>query len=243
MPLTVPTLTLADADETPEKIIITVTGGNSGATNVLKRISWDGTIIVPQTWTTADTFTGNVTARKTAVLPGLAWYYLQSTLGAETVASNVVYRPIKNQTAAVQTRLVDAIVARLKSLAIDTIGDEVYASVSINELSISANKCQVIRSAAPQIIGSNSGKNFIQYSFLIAFTAADTFGQNSPEDKYDLWQQTARDAFAFRRLDDVPECRWCEVEPFIVPEPRNELLATVRVALVVRVICWENRGA
>ena len=243
MPIAVPTLTLADADEAPEKITITVTGGDSGATNTLFRGPWDQTVLTPTAWTSVDTFTGNVTARKTAVATGEAWYSLRSVLGSETVYTPPVYRPIKSQTAAVQTRLVNAIVTRLKSLAIDTIGDEVYASVSINELSISANKCQVIRSAAPQIIGSNSGKNFIQYSFLIAFTAADTFGQNSPEDKYDLWQQTARDAFAFRRLDSVPECRWCEVDPFIVPEPRNELLATVRVALVVRVICWENRGA
>lgn len=243
MPLAVPVLTLADANETPEKIAITVTGSDPAATNTLFRIAWNGTINTPTAWTSADSFTGNVTARKTAITPGEAWYSLRSVLGSETVYTPPVYRPITDQTAAVQTRCLNAIVTRLKSLAIPTILDEVYPIPSIDELSIGSNKCGVIRGAAPIATDNNSVRDFFEYAFLVVFTAADTLGVNSPEAKYDTWSEKARKAFHNRRLDGVAECRWCKVEPFIVPESRPELAALVRVSLIVRVTCWEVRGA
>ena len=183
-----------------------------------------------------------MTARKTAVTPGEAWYSLRSVLGSETVYTPPVYRPVTEQTAAVQTRCLNAIIARLKSLAIPTILDEVYPIPSIDELSIGSNKCGVIRGAAPIATDNNSVRDFLNMRFSGLHRRRYAW-VNSPEAKYDTWSEKARKAFHNRRLDGVAECRWCKVEPFIVPESRPELAALVRVSLIVRVTCWEVRGA
>ena len=245
MAILTPTLSVIDLGLNPGQVSYSITGGSTGATNVLFRGSWSNGVGAVS-FASFDTQTGNVSNVAKLCPAGFYWWYVQSTLGAETTVSNLFYMPILSVgSLALVTRLQDSIVATLKALNLSTIGTGVFKVPNINELTVANNKGIVFKDPLqpPIELGSASSYDKIQYAIQVCFTAVDSLGVNSPQDVYDSWLERITRTFRNQRIANVPESTVCRVEPvFVAAENRPAFYDQVAVGICLKCECREPRG-
>lgn len=239
MPLTAPTLAISDnADGTGVRV--SLTGGDAAATNTVYRFKFEGVTEAPM-WLLTATQTGNGSS-VVAMTNGVYWFHCLSSLAGESVISNLVYRIVTDGEDSVYIRCKDAIVAILKALQLEGIGEKVF-SVPFPEDRSKSYPCILVTSqpTPPSIQSATNLRDERGRAVAVLFYDSADRGPNFPEKKIDLWRQTAERPFSGQRLE-VAEVRRTEVEPAMVLDPNEPAYNKVVSAFTVRCYCWEERG-
>lgn len=223
MPITAPTLSVSDnADNTGG--VATLAGGNAGATNSVyyQRVSSIGNMA----WTLAGSRVGPGTVA-VSVSSGFFWVKCESTLAAETVLSNLVYKRLTQASQAYAEQIVLAIQARIQTLALSGIQStnviiQKIPSTTKNNAPVVALPCVIITPYNPESFSDLEGTNEsddIGYRIQISIVDKDGGDQEKNRNRWLLWREEIRKSLHNKRLDSIPTQFTCSVSPNPVYDP------------------------
>jgi hypothetical protein len=245
VPLAVPTLAITDAaDGTGGTAAIT--GGDAGATNVVSHAIFTGTP-GSLTWVLSGSRVGNGSV---AVAPGNGYYLWRvlSSLGGESVVSNLVYQNLTDATQALHYRCLLAVQARIRGLSLTGIAS---ANVRVLKLPRYLRDKDSLPGVAvcpvgkdPNLGGTNE-RDDIGYPVLVTTVSAGDQDLETNLPRNLLWRQKIQRALRNQHLAGVPSSEiW-----IVKPEPLEILDPTLFFekdleysAMLFRCISRETRG-
>ena len=235
------TLTIADAG-TGTGGTATISGSTAGTTNLLRYAAVTGSL-GSVSFTDGSSRLGDGTIPFTTPAVGHYWFVVQNTNGATISISDFVYQRLTDTTDSVRLQCRDAIVARLKLLALTSIGNRVIGRPYYDEQNLSFPVALVTFQETPDSYeqGTNE-RDDVGYPIQIFLLDTSGLGPDAPEDKYTLWRQQAERCFRNQALAAVSGIYTCRVEPAILFDKELGKYQRVVSAFTVRCISREARG-
>ena len=242
MPITPPTLTIADAADGTGGTA-TLTGGPAGATNTLSLL--DVTLgLQSDAWATDGSRTGPGTIVVTAT-PGLYWAKVESVDGADSATSNLVYVAFTNGVSPMMERGLLAVRAKILALALPDIS---AANVRIHKVPAEENvpkPCILIapveRETADPRAGTNN-RDDIVYPIFVGIVDVENRDQTTDRSLRLTWRDRIVRAFQNARLAGTePQGSHTTVDPREILLPEGWSRNLFASAVVVRLIARETR--
>jgi hypothetical protein len=237
------TLTITDnADDSGG--VATITGSAVGSTNTLYRALMTG-LEEALTWASAGTRTGDGTISITGPIGNYYLWQVQSDNAGSMSVSPVVLQSLTNANyTAVRTRLVDAVVDKLKLLSLDQIGNDVFIRNSFDDPNVKYPSVVVVRDATPDLYtGGTNVRDDVEYPIQVIFLDVSDMRDNAPVERWDLWKERSERAFRNQRIAGVSEVIKCTVEPSVtMAESLPPIYQKARFSFTLRFTSREVRG-
>lgn len=239
MAITAPTLSITDS-ENGGGVTATLAGGNDAADNLVKYVR-NVNELGALSWSNLGfrTGPGNVTGTLTK---GYYLWHCISTLGAESVISNLVYQNLSGDDA-VHQQCLDAIEAVVDALALTGING-VEQQKTPDEMRIRCDMPAVIITpyGRPETMqGGTNQQDDLGYPVYIVFMMRDPDDQ-STQARTLLWRQQVSRAIRNQRLAGVSEVHHCVIEPDPVLTMNPADYSLIASAMLVRCVARELRG-
>lgn len=242
MPITAPTLSVADNAATPTGVVATLAGGHASATNTVsyQRVTNE---VSAGTWSTLGSRTGNGTVSGT-LAKGYYWFKCESVYSGETVLSNLAIQRVTDGADSVLVQCLDAIVATVQLLGLEDAGSaalRVYGQVFRNMHLVTkpAILC-CLDGLTPSENGGTNLRDDCSYPILV-----EIWDAGACEEKghlYAKWYQDIWRALRNQRLAGVTEVYVVNVEPQNAVDENLPNWQHWKGGLVVRPIAREVRG-
>jgi hypothetical protein len=239
MPILTPHLAVTDSAN-GGGFTATITGGTAGASNQLAyQLTTD--LGDQEVWTSAGSRSGPGTITGTAP-KGYRWWRVLSTLGTESVVSNLVRQALTDGADSVLTRCLDAAVATIHGL--DLNGVQQVKWMERPDDQVLEFPCVLLTSweQVEQLRGGTLQRDDIGHPVLGAIMTRAEVGVEEDKVPLQKWRQAIRRAFINQRLVGVPEVMWCEYEPLGIVQEESAKYQWKSSNFLLRFITREPRG-
>lgn len=210
MPIDTPTLEIEDAAD-GGGVMATIDGGDPAATNVVRYARVTGELGEID-WTTLDSKTGDGEIEGTVARKGFHFFHCVSTLGSESVISNLVFQKVTDGDDAMHEQIIQAVEDRA---AIALAGTEF--SVQRMKIpfpqNITVPACVVSAFEMTETDeGGTSGHDYVGRAVGLSLVTNDAHDEDT-ESPVHLARQLLFRAFHSQRLPGVDEVMRCVIEP------------------------------
>jgi hypothetical protein len=152
---------------------------------------------------------------------------------------------IINPADAVATRCRNAVVARIKLLGLNRIGEKVYSHLYPDDSGVETYPCVVCSSQGLSERMNAAGLNMLDekgYPVKVGFYETGRNSDHTVLPELESWREKVARAVMYWQPDSVPESLMTTVEPMVIVEPGSKEYGLLMGYFVVRVTCREPRG-
>jgi hypothetical protein len=228
--------------------LATVSGCDSASVNTLYSTRWSGTV-GGSAWTVAGVRTGPGDIGG-ALTVGYRWWYVRSVSGSSAAVSSLVYQPLTDGAAALHDRILEAVTAKIQSLAIVGLAGVYLHKFPSVAKSDGPGLVVTYFGEAEEMMGGDRAADEIGFPVLI-YQDAPTLVEEETRPRELLWRAQVNEALNGQRLAGVPEVTTCIVEPRSVLEQGSEMLTRnpqdvanrMRSGMLFRFVARVARGA